>query len=271
MKNLTLILLLLSVNVYSQITLDFQKPMSDLINVRLSNTETKYVESNFNTIASTNQFSLYNPDGSFFKTIQMPLKPDPSARIYELNYLSKSLFDKDSSTIEYLVCYQWDSISSGTYSGTYYRVEVIREDGTILLNEMNAIPFILWKSSVYNSESGPKLFLNYTYANGYFYQTKVFNLPGEIPSGIQSNPQERNITFSIYPNPNNGSFIIDLHSTNENKHIIDLYSTNGKLIETYQSSSNLMHINNLRLPDGLYLLNSRSNSLNSTTKMIIQK
>jgi hypothetical protein len=208
-------------------------------------------------------------DGSLFKTIQVPV--DPNAWIYRIEWISRTLFDNDPSNIEFLACYGTDSSSN-----TQYRTKVVREDGTILLDELHAdlegFFFSNWEPLIYATESGTKLKLDYAWAGwSSYYQSKVFNLPGNIPTGAMDNPQGFDKKLSLYPNPNNGSFFINVHSNNENNHIIDLYSTNGKLIETYQSSSNPIHINNFGLSEGIYLLNSRSNSINSTTKMIIKK
>jgi outer membrane protein assembly factor BamB len=208
---------------------------------------------------------LYNLDGTFYKTILMPPRPDSTSFFYSIDYISESLFDNDPSTIEYIVAYTYDSIPGNGYY-KYNRVKVIREDGTILLDEMNADGYY-----VYSTEEGTKLMLYYEYANFLQYQTKVFNLPGKIPFGTDDKITDMPNYPVLYPNPNNGSFFIRFHSNGENDHQIELYSTTGKLIDTYKSFSNPTHINNLNLSEGEYLINTRSKGNNSTTKMIIKK
>ena len=101
--------------------------------------------------------------------------------------------------------------------------------------------------------------------------TKVFNLPGEIPSSLDEEKNNMNNHFIVYPNPNSGSFFVNFHGNNGDFNIIDLYSVTGKLIDTYKSNNNLIHINNYGLSEGMYLLNNRHEKINSTTKMIIKK
>jgi hypothetical protein len=55
------------------------------------------------------------------------------------------------------------------------------------------------------------------------------------------------------------------------ENIIDLFSISGKLLGTYKSSDNLLQINNLSLPEGIYLLNDRNERTNSTKRMIIKE
>lgn len=269
MKKLVIfIFILLSSRGYSQITLDYQSS-TPLVYFKLNNSETKYYKDDINSINSTNQLMLYNLNGSLYKTIQIP--SIPNSYISKIDWITETLFDNNPSNIEFLAFYWSDSAS-----WIQVQARVFREDGTILLDELNARSYFYINLSyntplIYLTEEGPKLMLDYQYAKGNYYQTKVFNLPGEIPTGIQLNQQERDTRLSLYPNPNNGSFFVNFHSNSENTHIIDLYSTNGKLIETYQSQSNLMQINNFGLSEGIYLLNSRSKSINSTTKMIIKK
>jgi hypothetical protein len=262
-KTILIILLLICTEAYSQISLDFQSSLINMWPTKLSNTKTVYLDYNQWNMNHQNQFSLYNLDGTFYKTILMPPRPDTSSFFYFISNISESLFDNDPSTIEYIVAYTYDSIP-GNY--LYNRVKVIREDGTILLDEMNASQY-----SVYSTEEGTKLMLNYIYANGWSYQTKVFNLPGQIPTETIDKNNDFTNTPVLYPNPNAGSFFINFHSNAANNHLIELYSTTGVLINTYKSSSNLTHINNFGLSDGVYLINTRTKGQNSTTKMIIKK
>jgi Secretion system C-terminal sorting domain len=262
------LILLMSTQVYSQITLDFQTS-SLMFYFKLNNTETKYFNYDISLINSTHQLLLYNLDGSLYKTLQLP--SIPNSVVVRIDWISESLFDNNPSNIEYLAFCSEDSASF-----QQYHARVIREDGSILLDEINASPeywigWRYWDPLVYFSEDGPKLMLEYTYAQGAYYQTKVFSLPGVLPNDVKEEMVIRNRNLSIYPNPNNGSFFIDLHSSNENSHTIDLYSSSGKLIDTYESSGNPTHIYNFGLSEGIYLINTQSKGMNSTFKMIIKK
>jgi Secretion system C-terminal sorting domain len=260
MRNLFLsLLLMLSVEGFSQISLDFQTTVN-LTYVKLNNSETKYVNNEQSLINNNNQFSLYNLDGTLYRTIQMPPKqPDTSASV-SVSLITTTLFDNDSSTIEYLVEYT-------SFFGAHHRVDVIREDGTILLDEWNATT--LYNPLVYSTEQGTKLLLYYWVSP--YYQTKVFNLPGKLPNMVKEEMGAINNNLAIYPNPNNGSFFIKLRSKEGDTNFIDLYTQQGTLIDTFKSTGNLTHINKYGLSNGFYILNNRSWKSNSSTKMIIQK
>ena len=267
-KSIFLILFLFSLACYSQISLDFQTPM--LLNyVRLNNSQTKYIDERSIQQQQLSQFSLYNLDGSLFKTIQIPPKPNPSAGVQDIYWISTSLFDNDSTTIEYLIVYYWDSIPGYAFQKNDARI--IREDGTILLDEMNAISNNGAPPLIYNTEEGTKLLLQYRYADFTIYQTKIFSLPGNLPVCVNNAIVHLNGDILLYPNPNSGSFSIKLNSKDGDLSIIDLYGLDGRLIETYKSSGKQSQITNYGLSDGLYFINARSKYLNSTTKMIIKK
>ena len=261
-KIFILVLVLISSEINAQFPMDFQTSISSLAVAKLNDSKTKYYDySQWNNFPD--QFSLFNLDGTIYQTISLPPKPDPSGIYAELDYITESLFDNDPSTIEYIVVYGYDSIPSSSY---YTRVKVIREDGAVIFDELYAATFY-----IFSTEEGAKLRLTYYYANGQFFATKVFSLPGILPTSFQEQSNLENNSLNIYPNPNNGSFFIQFRSENGKENIIDLYTTNGNLLNTYKSNTNLLYINDMRLTEGLYLLNNRVGNRNSTTRMIMKK
>jgi len=265
-KVVQFLFLLLSIESYAQITLDFQSP-NHLNYIKLNNSETKYVDEYQLSTLSQNYFNLYNLDGTLYKIIQLPQKPDPLAYTDHVSCISTNIFDNDPSSIEYFISYEWDSAN---YLYQNHQVRIIREDGTILLEESNAIAYY-WVPLIFGSEEGTKLILYYEYANGNYIGTKVFSLPGEPPVGLNEEGIEEYTNPSIYPNPNNGLYFIKFQLKEGESSKIDLYTGNGKLINSYKSSGNLIQINNSGLSNGLYLINTHSKSVNSTTKMVIEK
>lgn len=263
-KLFLLVLICVNINGYSQITLDCQVP-GYLFFFKLDDTESKLLKIEYLNPESTKQFELYNLDGSLFKTIQIPQFPD--SRIQIIDWVSSTLFDNDPSTIEYLAYYTMNNSSSA---------KVIREDGTILLDELYAYLVIggwdSWSNAIQSAEGGTKLVLHYTDLSGQgFSETKVFSIPGHIPNGLHDEMQKMNRNLSIYPNPNNGSFFVKLYNNEGEKQVIDLYSANGTLINSYISSGNIAEINNTGIPEGIYFINSRVKGIKATAKMIIQK
>jgi hypothetical protein len=111
----------------------------------------------------------------------------------------------------------------------------------------------------------------YQDSTSYYYQTKIFNLPGKL----QSIPKEQmNLQTNIpilYPNPNNGTFSINFKSINSIERNVDIFTPEGKLINNYKTNSNVININRPELPEGVYLINSYSKKGSSTSKMIIKK
>ncbi len=269
MKKIILVsILMISIKGYSQISLDFQTPITHLQTVRLSNTVTKYTR-NFNFIYNLTDFLLYNLDGTVYKTITLPPQPPSCNYVNYISYISQSLFDNDITNIEYLITYSMDSAGF-----PYYQVQIVREDGTILLNEQNAYvnygPSNFDNSGIYQTEEGTKLRLDYTFACGIDYQTKIFNLPGEIPIDISENFNTSSISPLIYPNPNDGSFCIRFLGNIQDISTIDLLSSNGKLLNTYKPSNPTMHINNTKLIDGVYFLHIKTDRNRILKKVIIQ-
>ncbi|MDP4282282.1 MAG: T9SS type A sorting domain-containing protein [Bacteroidota bacterium] len=273
MKKLLLFLaVLICVKGFSQISLDFQTP-AVLGVVKLSNSQTKFIDESSFEGNSVTHFSLYNLDGSLFKTFQLPSPPHSDARIYGIYWVTTSLFDMDSTTIEYLIAYDWDTISG--QSGENFNIRVIREDGTILLDENNAIPRLDENGAapvIFNSDQGTKLMLQYMYAYGNApYQTRIFNLQGTLPAVGINDPMLSQGEVNLFPNPNNGSFSIKFSGTEGNRRTIELYGGDGKKIDTFYSSDNLLNINKNGLPDGVYFIRTRSDRGNKTSRMIIDK
>lgn len=261
---LIFVILLLTFEGYSQIPLDFQTPNLNLIPIKISKTETKYFDQLLYT-HDKNEFSLYNLDGSLYKTIYMPPKPDTSCWIEVVDFVTTSLFDNDPSSIEYLVHY--DPCDSNL-SGAPWRVRIIREDGTILLDEPYASYFYC---QVYNTEEGAKLMLMYFDGNSIPYQKKVFSLPGEFPTSVPNSSGFTNDFLTLYPNPNNGSFYIKVNSSQENSITFDLYTIDGRLINEFKSNNKLINISNNSLPEGIYILQSQSKNINYRNKVLIKK
>jgi hypothetical protein len=262
-------MLVLRITANSQITLDFQSPLGNIIPIKLATNEAKYFYNDYLSLFQNNTFSLYNLDGSLYKIIQMPPQPTSLVGIYGPYYISRTLFDNDPSNIEYVIQYNCDSVAYNEIRDS----KVIREDGTILLDELYG-SISMSPGRVYATEEGTKLMLSpYLYANGTPLPilTKVFNLPGEIPTSTNDIDFNFNSSPLLYPNPNNGSFVVNLNKTNSETAIIEVYSISGKLISTFNSTSNSINVNELNLPNGMYFLNIKKAQTSQITRFIIQK
>ncbi|MBA3665405.1 MAG: T9SS type A sorting domain-containing protein [Bacteroidetes bacterium] len=249
--------------------LDIQNTTSNYAPVKLSKSGTKYylldATQSWTVMEQTMQLKLYNLDETIFKTMSLPAKPDPSAVILAIYYVSESLFDTDSSNVEYMICWYW---SGGS------KIQVVRENGTILLSENNAYTVEMWTTgkyiSVFQTEVGTKLQLAYSVPspNGYIQQgSKIFILPGSYPAGIGPMARSGPVDLSLYPNPNFGEFNIE--GVNSVSLDLEFYSEDGRKIKTVNVGPD-MHVKNLGLSNGVYLVNIKNpKTKQSTTKKII--
>jgi hypothetical protein len=269
-------LLFIGNHLFSQITCDFTLPSQGFLTpVYLTPTTSKYMMQDTSWNNPTH-FTLYNLDGSYFKTINFPQKPNNSATVSYPFFISTSLFDNDSTTIEFMLMYYWDTL--GVYNGRSC-VKVLREDGTVLLNEQNAsMPNVLLPDFngipiIFQTSNGVKLqLLYYTTTTGLTYQVKVFNLPGNILTSINTSENEEVKNIKMFPNPNSGIFHLQKNGNLENSQV-EIYSTNGEKIWTSNYSDDQINLSTRNLPNGLYLLKiiDLKSGTQNVLKMIIQK
>ena len=78
---------------------------------------------------SLNELKILNLDHSLFASITLPIQYINRNK-YKIGYVSKALFDCDSTTIEY-------AIMSGIYVHSFY---VYREDGSLLFQKNRMVP-----------------------------------------------------------------------------------------------------------------------------------
>jgi hypothetical protein len=273
-KYLYVIFMLFSVQSFAQITLDISKPGKSLIPVSISATEKKYLCVDWDTVFQNNYFFLFNPDGSTYKQVYLPAKPPYAQQLEGIYYVSLNLFDTDSTTLEYLVVYSCDSIANG--DNLYDRIRIVREDGTILLDQYYAFlmeqQFNSLTSSLFQINNQSKLILWYLNPLDQVLGTKIFNLPGKLPNDINPLNIYDHSPVTVYPNPNNGNFYIKIKSAENDTYILQLFSNDGKLISTFTSSENPMYFSNTHIPDGIYYLKilQKGDKMNES-KILINK
>lgn len=161
----------------------------------IGNNEYKFVFTN----PKQNSFSLYNMDLSPYMTnIQIPATGDSLKNGFSIIYITKSLFDCDSTNIEYVFS------NPTNWLKPFY---VYRTDGTLLLKVDSADgPYAYGGyaggaytvSPIINTSSGAKLFLQkYEHAR---LDYLVYSLCGTLPESIYNFPGNENYV-KIYPNP----------------------------------------------------------------------
>jgi len=77
--------------------------------------------------------------------------------------------------------------------------------------------------------------------------------------------------FSIYPNPSDGNFVVDIKNEGEQGFIIKIYNTIG--IEMFKaiSNSNTFRVSTLDLPSGTYLINMQGVNFNKSYTIAISE
>jgi hypothetical protein len=242
-KTLLLFIILLLILKISpaQITLQWSVPYGFLITVPLEYAGTKLVYVN----TTANQMVLYNLNGTVYKTIDVPAQQFPSP--YPL-YLTETLFDTDSSTLEYAL--QVSDISSKTL-----RVRIYREDGTLLFSKDSAgFVSVMGTSinggdsrSIFNSDSGTYMHLG---VMGFPLpaNTFVYKLPGSLycapcgygGAGLADGNNDNyfgkeSFNLNSFPNPAKHTTVV-YYDFPEGIHegTLNFYSLNGVLVKSFR-------------------------------------
>ena len=227
----------MSSNSSAQITLDnvvtsITSIGQDFYTVQISNTETKYLFED----TTTNTFSLYNMDFSpFMLNITVP---EPFNNwTFQVLYVSRSLFDCDSATIEY--AYQ----AATSNSKTFY---IMRTDGTQLfsLDSANG-PYCagggcLSLSDVIrpirNTSDGTKLFLQrHILGQVSIY---IYSLCGSLVDDVFDIAYQNQNYITVFPNPSSSTLTFSINSPdNINDFDLILYDINSLAIKKEKVNS----------------------------------
>lgn len=208
---------------------------------------------------------LYNTDLTLISSIDIPVEYVGSGQ-YNLYHPSRTLFDCDSTNIEYLISYGSMDLSEAF-------VKIIREDGTVIFDlpehifadesTVSTNPS-LYSSMVEDDEGVVFAFLNEGIPGA--GPTSLYRSCGSIP-GCQlpcngndisvgesefSNPPN---DFLLYPNPGNNQFAIEYDlSETYSKANLSLVSMNGQIVleKMVGPSMNYILVNTSNLASGRY-------------------
>jgi hypothetical protein len=233
-KTLLVIICLLSFwtkKVDAQITLDFEIDTiafgtNEFYCIDISNSESKYIYLN----ERENKFSLYNLDMSvFIENIKLPIG-DSLKNGFVVMYVTRSLFDCDSTNIEFAY--------SSPFNSDRKPFRVLRTDGNILLEVDSARgPYhfgggtggSIIISPIKNTSEGTKLFLDIL--NPSNKGIKVYSLCGELPLKYNEIVNSKEYV-KVYPNPSNTIVNVELvsNAVQDDLEFI-IYSYTGAIIE----------------------------------------
>jgi len=226
------VVLMIGNNVDAQITLDqivdsltmdyWFKP------VQISPTETKYYKAD----TVTNTFSLYNMDFSpFLLNVAVPdsfIKYDGQfPKVFQVLYITKSLFDCDTSNIEYVY-------EAATDINFPFRI--LRTDGTVLFKmDHGNGPYCFgdclggsdFVKPIVNTSAGTKLFLQ-TDTAGYT-QTFIYSLCGTLPEDVFDFHQQQQSYVKVFPNPTSNTLTFQINPPdNMNEYELVVVDGNAK-------------------------------------------
>ncbi len=216
---------------------------------------------------STDVVNIYNLDHTLFLSIQLPLSSDSGAR-FSVGYITNSLFDCDSSTLEYALLPEQP----------IYPFKIYRTDGTELFSKDSVYAWWCYGcqeasteiKTIVNTPEGTKLYLQDTWATP--NKVLVYGLCGSLPNGI-SRLSKRQTFAKVYPNPTNQQITFQI--TPPSKHIdygLEIYTSSfQKVISTIVTSdTHVLDLKSQNLSSGVYLYSLKhENEVLQTGKFIV--
>ncbi|MBL7800985.1 MAG: T9SS type A sorting domain-containing protein [Chitinophagales bacterium] len=265
---LTVSCLRLTAQITLEHTFDSTAYGSDLYITDIGNNNSKFVFID----TATNSFSLYNLDANPF-LLNIPT-PDPILPDYTVAYITNSLFDCDSTTIEYAFM---------SYLTPNLPFRVLRSDGTVLLHVDSAQGPVCYGCiagtkeivPIVNTQEGAKLVL-FKYNSSYIGKTLIYGLCGTLPTtnNIFNFSQDK-LFVKVYPNPTAMSinFDVTLPDNQKEYEIIIFDSGGGKLkSEVINSSTKKFTLDVSNLTNGAYFYSLSNKTKNyQTGKFVITR
>jgi hypothetical protein len=224
-------------NIKAQITLEHQYYIhhKNFYPIDLGNNDYKWV------IVDSLGFSLYNLDHSpYLLNVVPPITlVQPSGFQYEVAYISKSLFDCDSTNIEY-------ALTIGSAGSNFY---VYRTDGTLVFEKDSVTgPYnfggfdgSIIIQPIVNTPNGTKLMLQENDSHGPD-NVYVYSLCGTLPTKVFDFSQQKSFV-KIYPNPT--SQLLNFEITipdNYNKYELVILNSNGQELKREKTESKSSHL-----------------------------
>jgi len=230
--------------------------------VQISPTETKWYF--HDTIANT--FSLYNMDFSPFLTnIAVPQPFNSVIGHFQVVYITRSLFDCDTSNIEYV--YE-------APNGPFHPVWIMRTDGTQLFRLDTAnLPYGFGYRGgtddirpIVNTSTGTVLFIQKT-GLGY-NKVYVYSLCGSLPTEVFDFTSNQAIAFiKLFPNPSSQLLTFEVHPPdNMNEYELVILDNNAKEVRREKVLGNqtfTINVNDYSNGTYLYSLCTKSKSYQS--------
>lgn len=256
----------------AQVSLDTIMSISgmgyDFKTVQLSDNETKY----FRADTVDNTFSLYNLDWSpFIMDVEVPV-PFSSTFQYQAIYVTRTLFDCDSTNIEYMY-------TAPVHGGFERSVYIMRTDGTQLFMMDSAFcPYAFgqpmggsdWVKPIVNTSDGARMFILRTFNTS---EISMYSLCGGVPNQILELSGFRHSMVNAFPNPTGQQITFEISPTDniEPWRLIIFDQYGNSVFETnpeYGQSRFKIDLSTFSSGTYIYRLRSESKSL-ETGKIVL--
>jgi hypothetical protein len=218
-------------------------------------------------------FSLYNLDHTPY-LLNTPLAVSDSAHYYQLGYITSTLFDCDSTNIEYALI--------GNSPDPSKQFLVYRTDGTLIFSRDSATTAFCLGClggsqeilGIINTPFGAKLNL-ITFVNGH-YDFSVYSLCGSLPetqSVLDLNPNSSYV--KVFPNPSSNNIQFQIVSpTNYDEYSLVIFNSQYQIIKSLdiQGTINNVKLNCESFVPGTFLYTLQNkNKIFQSGKFIISK
>jgi hypothetical protein len=233
----------------------------------IGNNNYKYI------ISDSIGFSLYNLDHTpYLLNVVSPITLWSPPTFYQISYVSNSLFDCDSSNIEYVVT-QWN------HPANFY---IYRTDNTLLFQKDSVTGYFSvayadgsqYLQPIENTPSGTKLFLSDNKSGVIADNLYVYSLCGTLPASINKVLEDNN-SILVYPNPTNGLINFKLRKSAQNeKYKLTIFNSFFQKIDEVLINGNdySIDIKQKSYSAGLYLFDLKSaDRIIQTGKFVITK
>lgn len=252
-----------TINLIAQITYEhtYTAPPRQVNNIfltNLGNDNYKYVVWDYNQ----SSFSMYNLDHSpFILNIQVPIVGD-SGHYYAIGYITSTLFDCDSTNIEYAII--------GKYVSYTKKFMIYRTDGTQLFTRDSVTTLFcvgcLGGSQemlgIENTPVGTKLYLITQFPDA-TEEMYVYGLCGTLPENITKIENE-NSYVQVFPNPSssqiNFNISIPNHLEKVEKYELVIFNSSLQTIQTFivDKTNIQVHLDAEPLSSGEYYFSLQS-------------
>lgn len=179
----------------------------------------QYAGYKYCTTLANNEITLYNLDHTIYKQFPLPAFP-PSTSNVTVSYISETLFNTDSTDIEYLLYYQ----ESGFYG--VWHTKILDENGNVLFSKDSAQLLCVTgyyypapeTQGIYNTNLGAKMVLVENMGDP-ISPIYVYGLPGLLECNVCDGERSTatggglgtagdNWNFQVSPNPTNSFSLV---------------------------------------------------------------